>query len=90
MNSSIPRRSGPAILVMALVGSPIVAWVTPVATSSAAIGWNAPVGRRTVLPSLAESAMALTNSKNWVARTMEYGGPDPSIAFSWATLARHP
>ncbi len=43
---------------------------------------------RTVLPSVAESAMPKANSKNWVARTIEYGAPDSVISFSWAALAR--
>lgn len=58
-------------------------------TSLAAIGWMAAVcDRRTVSPSVAESAIPSTNSKNWVARTMEYGRSDSLISFSWAHLAR--
>ena len=45
----------------------------PAATSSAAIGWMSAGGRWTVSSTVLTSAMALTNSKNWVACTIEYG-----------------
>ena len=37
---------------------------------------------------VADCAMPLTNSKNWVERTIVYGIPDALIRFSWAILAR--
>jgi hypothetical protein len=43
---------------------------------------------RTVFPTVASSVMRLTNSKNCVARTIEYGIDEFRISFSWATLAR--
>jgi hypothetical protein len=58
------------------------------ATSSAAIGWKRTGGRRTSPPTVLRSAMALTNSKNCVARTIEYARPDPRISSSWAIFAR--
>ena len=53
---------------------PTAARATAAATSSAAIGWNE--YRREVhlaVPSFAASATHGTNSKNWVACTIEYG-----------------
>ena len=44
--------------------------------------------RRTVCPTVPDCAMPLTNSKNWVERTIVYGIPDALIRFSWAILAR--
>ena len=41
---------------------------TLAATSSAAMGWNRPGGSLTMVPSAAESAMPLRNSRNWVER----------------------
>ena len=73
---------------MPLSGSPTATRPTAAATSSAAMGWNSTGGRRTVSPSVASSAMRPTNSKNCVAWTIEYGIEEPSISFSWATLAR--
>src|SRR5262249_34328929 len=43
---------------------------------------------RTVSPSAPESAIPPRNSKNCVARTIEYGTPPASISFSWLTFAR--
>jgi hypothetical protein len=34
------------------------------------------------------SAILGTNSKNWVARTIEYGIPDSRMSCSWACFAR--
>jgi hypothetical protein len=47
-----------------LRGSPTAVRATGLATASAAMGWMSAGGRRTVLPSVAESAIPLTNSKN--------------------------
>ena len=44
---------------------------TALATSSAAMGWMNAGDRRTVAPSVAASAMLVTNSKNCVACTIE-------------------
>jgi hypothetical protein len=41
------------------------------ATSSAAIGWKSAGGKRTWLPTVEKSAIGFTNSKNYVARTIE-------------------
>src|SRR5207253_6300936 len=58
------------------------------ATSLAAIGWRLAAGTCTVSPSVAESAVARMNSKNWVERTMVYGWPALLIRSSCASLAR--
>ena len=50
-----------------LMGSPTAVRATALATASAAMGWMNARERQTVWPSVAESAMPLTNSKNWVA-----------------------
>ena len=52
------------------------------------MGWISTGARRTVSPSVAASAMLLTNSKNCVAWTIEYGIEESWISFSWAILAR--
>ncbi|WP_436761978.1 hypothetical protein [Streptosporangium sp. V21-05] len=52
-----------------------------------ATGWKNTGAARTVPPSVAASAMLLVNSKNWVARTTEYGIDEFSISFSWAIFA---
>jgi hypothetical protein len=52
-------------------GGPAATSATAWATSSAAMGWKGATGTRTVLPSVAPSAMLLMNSKNCVARTIE-------------------
>ncbi len=49
---------------------------------------SAPAGTRTVVPSLASSAMRPPNSKNCVERRIEYGRPDALMRFSCATFAR--
>ncbi|MNE80623.1 hypothetical protein D3C80_1772120 [compost metagenome] len=67
MNSFIGPRSGPAISVMEFIGWPTATFAIASATLSAAMGWNAPVGARTIEPSVADCAIAPTNSKNWVA-----------------------
>jgi hypothetical protein len=51
-------------------GSDTAAAVTAAATSWAAIGWSLAVGTLTVSPAVAESAMALRNSKNCVEQMM--------------------
>ena len=45
------------------------------AEAAAAIGCSPPVERRTVSPSVPESAMPRRNSKNWVERMIVYGVP---------------
>ena len=52
---------------MRFSGVPMSIRPTALATSSAAIGWKSTGGSRTVVPSVASSAMRLTNSKNCVA-----------------------
>ena len=88
MSSSSRNCSGPAISTMPLAGRPTATSPTALATSSAAIGWISTGGSRTVSPSVAASAMLLTNSKNCVAWTIEYGIEDSVISFSWAIFAR--
>lgn len=39
-------------------------------------------------PSVPASMMPRRNSKNWVACTTEYGIPEATMSFSWATFAR--
>ncbi len=62
---------GPATSMMPFTGGPTMTSATALATSSAAMGWMSTCARRTVLPLVAVSAMRLTNSKNWVAWTIE-------------------
>jgi hypothetical protein len=88
MSLSKRNASGPPISTMPFAGVATAVRVTAAATSAAAIGWISAVGRRTVSPWVASSAIAPTNSKNCVARTIEYGITDSSIRVSWATLAR--
>ncbi|MCY1308644.1 hypothetical protein D9M70_586680 [compost metagenome] len=80
--------SGPAISIVWFSGLPIVASATKVATSSAAIGWNAPDETLAVLSTVASSAMPPRNSRNCVDLTMVYGTPPFLIRVSCATLAR--
>jgi hypothetical protein len=56
---------------MPFAGGPTVTSATALATSSAAMGWMSTGARRTVVPSVAASAMRSTNSKNCVAWTIE-------------------
>ena len=67
---------------MPLCGAPAAIRATAAATSSAAIGWTSAPGSRTVSPSVAVWAMDPTNSKNCVARTIEYGTVATAISFS--------
>jgi hypothetical protein len=53
----------------------------PAAILPTAIGWNSTGANRTVLPSVASSAILRTNSKNCVACTIEYGIAEFSISF---------
>jgi hypothetical protein len=55
-----PKLLGPAIPVILLTGRLIAVRVTAVATSSAAMGWIAACGNRTMLPSVSEAAMLST------------------------------
>ncbi len=50
---------------------PVATLPTALATSSAAIGWMRTGASRTVLPTVASSAILLMNSKNCVAWTIE-------------------
>ena len=77
MSSSKRKRSGPASSIVPFTGAPTAATANAAATSSAASGWVRTGGRRTVSPSLLESAMRPKNSKNCVARTIEYGSTPP-------------
>jgi hypothetical protein len=43
------------------------------------MGWMSTSGNRTMLPSVADVAMLVTNSKNCVPRTIEYGIEDSMI-----------
>ena len=88
MSSSSRNRSGPAISTMPFTGGPTETRPSAPATSSAAMGWMSAGGSRTVLPSVACAAMRSRNSKNCVARTIEYGIEDSSISSSCASLAR--
>ena len=71
MNSLKRNCSGPATSTIPFNGAPTATFATTLATSSAANGWKLTDGKRTVLPSVAESAMRCKNSKNCVARTIE-------------------
>ena len=88
ISASRPNCSGPAISTVPLMGSPTAVRATALATASAAMGWMRAGGSRTVPPSVAASAMLLTNSKNWVACTIEQGMPDALTSRSCASLAR--
>lgn len=46
---------------------------TTTASTSAAIGWMRVDDRRTVVSSEVLNTTVFMNSRNWVARTMEYG-----------------
>jgi hypothetical protein len=59
-----PMAGGPAISMTSLTGSDTAAAFAAAATSWAVIGWSLAVGTLTVSPSVAESAMALRNSRN--------------------------
>ena len=82
MNSSKRNCWGPAISTMPLTGGPTATLPTACATSFAAMGWMSTGASRTVLPTVAASAMLLTNSKNCVAWTIEYGIDESLISFS--------
>jgi hypothetical protein len=86
--SSRRNCSGPPISRIPFSGSPTATRPTAAATSSDAIGWIRAGGRWTVPSTVLKSAMALTNSKNWVACTIEYGRPDSRISSSWTIFAR--
>jgi hypothetical protein len=70
------------------VGGSTAVRATTRATSSAAIGWMSTGARRTAPSTVAAFAMPCTNSKNWVACTIEYGRPDSRISFSCSIFAR--
>jgi hypothetical protein len=74
--------------MMPFTGGPTVTSASALATSSAAMGWMSTCARRTVAPVVASSAMRPTNSKNWVACTIESRIGESSISFSWAIFAR--
>jgi len=57
--------------MMPFTGGLTVTLATVLATSSAAMGWMRTGATRTVLPSVASSAMRSMNSKNCVAWTIE-------------------
>src|SRR5205085_838827 len=80
--------AGPAVARVRLVGLPAPVLATTADTSAAAIGCTRTSGNRTTPSTVDVSALPLANSKNWVARTIEYGRPDSLILFSCATLAR--
>ena len=88
MSSSRRKRSGPATSTVPFTGVPTAIRATAPATSSAAMGWMSTGARRTLLPSVAAAAMLLTNSKNCVAWTIEYGIEDSLMSFSWTIFAR--
>src|SRR5215472_6334323 len=87
-NSAMDIFSGPAISMVAFNGAPTATSARAAATSSAAIGCMGAVESRTVSPLPPESAMPPRNSKNCVARTIEYGTPPALIRLSWLTFAR--
>ena len=76
ISSSKRNCWGPATSTVPFTGAPTAILPTALATSSAAMGWMSTGGSRTVVPSVAASAMRLTNSKNCVAWTIEYGIAD--------------
>src|SRR5215467_13896219 len=80
--------SGPATSTVAFNGAPTATSARAAATSSAASGCMGAVESRTVSPSAPESAIPPRNSKNCVARTIEYGTPPALIRPSWLTFAR--
>ena len=87
MTSSNRSCSGPAISRRPFSGAFTATPATARATSSAAIGWNATGAMWTSLPVVAASAIPSMNSKNCVARTIEYGIGPAAISCSWAILA---
>jgi hypothetical protein len=80
-NSSIRNCSGAATSTFPFSGEPAAFLPTAWATSSPAIGGNSTGANRTVLPSVASSAILRTNSKNCVACTIEYGIAEFSTSF---------
>jgi hypothetical protein len=57
-------------------GAPTLTSATARATSAEAMGWTSMAGSRTVSSSAVSDSTASMNSKNCVARTIEYGtGP---------------
>src|SRR5215468_568453 len=87
-NSAMDVFSGPATSTVAFDGAPAATSARAAATSSAAIGCMGAVESRTVSPSAPDSAIPPRNSKNCVARTIEYGTPPAWISPSWLTFAR--
>src|SRR5262249_34429497 len=87
-NSAMDIASGPATSTVAFNGAPTATSARAAATSSAAIGCMGAVESRTVPPSAPESAIPPRNSKNCVARTIEYGTSPALIRPSWLTFAR--
>ena len=87
-SSSSVNTSGPAMFRVPRSGAPMLTSATAWATSSAAMGWMRVAGRRTVFSSEVQDIVAAMNSKNCVARTIEYG-TDPALRMSsCSTLAR--
>jgi hypothetical protein len=87
-HSSSVKTSGPATFRVPRSGAPTATSATAFATSAEAIGCTGVPGSRTVSPSAVQDRTASANSKNWVARTIEYGtGPAFRIS-SCSTLAR--
>jgi hypothetical protein len=82
------NTSGPAKFRVPCSGAPTVTPATALATSADAIGCTGVAGSRTVSPSLVQERIDLTNSKNCVTRTIEWGtGPALRIS-SCSVLAR--
>jgi hypothetical protein len=73
---------------MPLNGSPTATSAITATTSSDTMGCIRARGNRTVCRSVADWAIALTNSKNYVARTIVYEILEALIRFAWAIFAR--
>jgi hypothetical protein len=79
---------GPASSTTALLGAATATSARAAETSAAAIGCMSTGDSVIVSPLAPPSARAGMNSKNCVARTIEYGIPLPVTMSSCATLAR--
>ena len=83
-----PEDLGAGDVAVPCSGVPTLTSATAWATSAAAMGWTSVAGRRTVFLSAVQDSTASMNSKNCVARTIEYGTGPALRMSSCSTLAR--
>lgn len=82
------KTSGPATSSVPPSGGEVATSARAATTSAAAIGWMCVEGSRTVCSSEVQDMTASTNSKNWVARTIEWGVGPFRRSSSWSAFAR--